>query len=58
MPMMMIGPWQMVIIVLIVLLLFGGRRLATAGKGLGEAIGNFKRALKSGDDSGPRNGSS
>lgn len=42
---MSVGPWQLLIIALIVLLLFGGSRLGDIGKGLGEGIRNFKKGL-------------
>jgi sec-independent protein translocase protein TatA len=42
---MAIGPWQIAVIVLVVVLLFGATRLAGIGKGLGEGIRNFKKAL-------------
>lgn len=42
---MAVGPWQLLIIVLVILLLFGGARLAEIGKGLGEGIRNFKNGL-------------
>lgn len=34
----------------IVVILFGGSRLASIGKSLGEGIANFKKGLGSGDD--------
>ena len=42
---MSVGPWQLVIIALVILLLFGGKRLGSLGKGLGEGIRNFKKGL-------------
>ena len=45
-----IGPWQLVLIVIVILLLFGASRLADIGKGLGEGIRNFKKGLNDGDD--------
>ncbi|MBN1610893.1 MAG: twin-arginine translocase TatA/TatE family subunit [Polyangiaceae bacterium] len=42
---MSIGPWQLLIIAIIVLLLFGGSRLADIGKGLGEGIRSLKKGL-------------
>jgi sec-independent protein translocase protein TatA len=48
-PIMSVGPWQIIIIVLIVLLLFGAGRLSEIGKGLGEGIKNFKKGI-SGDE--------
>ena len=48
---MAIGPWQIAVVVLLVVLLFGATRIAGIGKGLGEGIRNFKKAL-SDEDSG------
>lgn len=44
------GPWQIVIIALVILVLFGASRLGDIGKGLGEGIRNFKKGI-SDDDS-------
>ncbi|MDH5573717.1 MAG: twin-arginine translocase TatA/TatE family subunit, partial [Gammaproteobacteria bacterium] len=44
--MMGIGIWQLVIILLIVLLLFGAKRLRNIGTDLGSAIKGFKTAVK------------
>ena len=41
-----LGLPEMVIIGLVALLVFGGRRLGDIGKGLGEGIRNFKGAVK------------
>lgn len=41
-----IGAWELTIIFAIVLVLFGGKRLPSVATGLGEAIRNFKTALK------------
>ncbi len=49
---MSVGPWQIAIIALVILLLFGGKRLGSLGKGIGEGIRNFKRGIRDdGDDS-------
>lgn len=37
-----IGPWEAAIILLVVLVLFGGSRLAGLGKGVGRSIREFK----------------
>jgi sec-independent protein translocase protein TatA len=42
-----LGPTELVIILLIVLLLFGARRIPDLAKGLGEGIRNFKSGMKS-----------
>ena len=41
-----IGIWQLVIILLIVLLLFGAKRLRNIGGDLGSAVKGFKKAIK------------
>jgi sec-independent protein translocase protein TatA len=52
---MSVGPSEIVVIILIVLLLFGSRRLADLGKGIGEGISGFKRGIagESPNDSTP-----
>lgn len=42
-----IGPWELVLVLGIALLIFGGKKLPEMAKGLGEGIRNFKSALKS-----------
>ena len=44
------GITEILILLGIALLLFGGSRIANIGKGLGEGIKNFKKGLKDGDD--------
>ena len=44
-----IGPMELVVILGIAMLLFGGKKIPELAKGLGEGIRNFKTALK-GDD--------
>jgi sec-independent protein translocase protein TatA len=46
-----IGFPEMVFILLIALVLFGGKRLGDIGRGLGQGIRNFKTAVK--DDKHP-----
>lgn len=41
-----ISIWQILIIVAVVLLLFGGKRLRSLGGDLGSAIKDFKHAMK------------
>lgn len=38
----MLGPWELALIALIALLIFGGTRLAGIGKSAGKAIKEFK----------------
>lgn len=44
------GVTEILILLAIALLLFGGSRIANIGKGLGEGIKNFKKGVKDGDD--------
>lgn len=44
------GVTEILILLGIALLLFGGSRIANIGKGLGEGIKNFKKGIKEGDD--------
>ena len=41
-----IGPQQVILILVIVLLLFGGRRIPELMRGLGSGIKEFKKATK------------
>jgi sec-independent protein translocase protein TatA len=43
------GP-EVLVILALALLLFGGKKVGDLGKGLGEGIRNFKTALKSDDE--------
>lgn len=45
-----IGPVQLLIIALILLLIFGAGRVAEIGKGLGAGIKNFKKGLAEDDE--------
>ncbi len=40
------GPWQIVIIGLAVLLLFGGKKIPELMKGIGNGLKEFKKATK------------
>ena len=46
-----IGPTELIIIILVFVLLFGGKKIADIGKGLGEGIRNFKNSVKNDNDS-------
>jgi sec-independent protein translocase protein TatA len=46
---MRLGMQELLIILAIVVLLFGGKKLPEVAKGLGEGIRNFKNAIKSDD---------
>ena len=57
-----VGPWQVVLIVAIVLLMFGGKKIPELMKGLGKGMKEFKQATKEdpeaekSDDSKPDDG--
>jgi sec-independent protein translocase protein TatA len=44
------GPWQIVLIVVVILLLFGGRKIPELMKGLGKGMKEFKDATKGEDN--------
>ncbi|MCY1635397.1 twin-arginine translocase TatA/TatE family subunit [Marinifilum sp. D737] len=46
----MIGPWQIVIIVFVILLLFGGKKIPELMKGLGQGMKEFKKATDQDQD--------
>lgn len=46
----MIGPWQIVLIVVIVLLLFGGKKIPELMKGIGKGAREFKKGLNEDDE--------
>tara|TARA_Y100001935_G_scaffold56977_1_gene47551 strand:- start:35 stop:220 length:186 start_codon:yes stop_codon:yes gene_type:complete len=41
-----IGPWQIIIILFVVLLLFGGKKIPELMSGFGKGIKEFKKATK------------
>ncbi len=49
-----IGPWQIVIVVLVILLLFGGKKIPELMRGLGSGIKEFKEASKDEDKLGEK----
>lgn len=44
-----IGPWQIALIVAIVLLLFGGKKIPQLMRGMGSGIKEFKDGMKEGE---------
>ena len=50
-----LGLPEIVLVVGIALLLFGPRKVASLGKGLGEGLKNFKSAMKEGEDGAKKN---
>ena len=45
------GPFEILVIFLVILLLFGGKKIPEVGKALGEGIREFKKALQGKSDS-------
>jgi len=45
-----VGPMELVVIALIVVIIFGARRLPELGKSLGEGIKNFKKSISPKDE--------
>lgn len=43
------GPWQIALVVIVVLLLFGGKKIPELMKGLGGGVKEFKNAMKEED---------
>lgn len=46
----MIGPWQIILILVIVLLLFGGKKIPELMRGLGKGAKEFKEGISGADD--------
>ena len=44
-----IGPWQLLIVVILVVLIFGTKKLRNVGGDLGSAVKGFKKALSEDD---------
>ena len=49
---MMAGHWQILIVLLIILILFGGKKLPELAHSLGKSIGEFKKGKEEGDKQG------
>ena len=45
-----IGTTELIIVAVILLILFGGKKLPELGRGIGESIKEFKKAFKGDDD--------
>ena len=53
-----IGPWQLLIILVIVLAIFGTKRLRTLGSDLGSAVKGFRSAMTEAEESSEKLGDS
>ena len=45
-----IGPLEIILILLVVVLMFGGRKIPELMKGIGQGLKEFKKARETGDD--------
>lgn len=45
----MAGPWQIVICILVIAILFGGKKIPELARALGKAKGEFSKGLKEGE---------
>ncbi len=50
-----VGPWQIALVVVLILLLFGGKKIPEMMRGLGRGMKEFKDASKEDTDSGKSN---
>jgi sec-independent protein translocase protein TatA len=48
-----IGPWELAILLIVVLLVFGPKRLPEMGKSLGKGMREFKNSIVGKDDEPP-----
>jgi sec-independent protein translocase protein TatA len=44
------GGWELFVIVLVIVLLFGGKKIPELAKGMGKGIKEFKEAVKEGEE--------
>ena len=49
-PLGVVGMWQIVAIVLVIVLLFGGKKIPELMKGLGKGVKSFKDGIKEAED--------
>ena len=43
------GPWQIVLLLVVIVLLFGGKKLPEIARALGKATGEFKKGTEEGE---------
>lgn len=48
-----LGPWELLIVLAVILLIFGGKRLPELARGLGKSVTNFKAGLSEEQDDSP-----
>ncbi len=45
-----LGPWEIILILAVVMLLFGAKRLPELAKGMGKSMKEFKKAMSTDDE--------
>ena len=43
---MSLGPWEIILIILVIFLIFGGKKIPELARGLGQGIREFKKTTK------------
>lgn len=43
---MSLGPWEIVLVVLVIIMLFGGKKIPELARGLGKALKEFRKTTK------------
>ncbi len=49
-PLAFVGMWEVIIVALVILLIFGGKKIPELMKGLGKGVKNFKEGMKDVED--------
>jgi sec-independent protein translocase protein TatA len=49
-----IGPWQIILIIAVVLLMFGGKKIPELMSGIGKGMKDFKKSIKEDDETLPK----
>jgi sec-independent protein translocase protein TatA len=44
------GPWQFILIVAVIILFFGGKKIPELMKGLGKGVGEFKKGMREAEE--------
>lgn len=45
-----VGVWQILLVIAVILLFFGGKKIPELMRGLGKGVGEFKKGMKEGED--------
>ena len=54
MKLLFLGTWEIILIVLVVVLLFGGKKIPELMKGLGKGVKNFKEGMNGNEENGDK----